>query len=99
MASAFPFQVEIELPQSGADDCMAAMTGWLSHWEIEAPHQPSSAGTRRLTRFAFEDRRFARAFQTAFGGTFHESDDVLAAMNADQDEEDRYERLCRSYPD
>ncbi|AOG03203.1 hypothetical protein [Bosea sp. RAC05] len=97
----YPYQIEVEMPSSGADDCVAAMTEWLAYWEVEHAVRPSSAGARHLTRFGFTDLRYARAFKMAFGGTLYLPEDEIEALKVQMDieEEDRLERLARSYPD
>lgn len=88
-------QVELRLDRGAAGDRLRRMEAWCGDWQIgmrviETP----VPGT---VRCAFDDARFARAFNSHFGGVIVPEDDVERAMGADAEAEDAYDRLARVY--
>jgi len=97
-SGSWPYQVEIEVPRADFDAKLRAVEAWLLEWEI--PHRiGSSLGALGRMRVCFAEEKLARAFRNYHGGQAVPADEVTAALAADADDEELYDRLAGEYRD
>ncbi|RYF31629.1 MAG: hypothetical protein EOO23_01970 [Comamonadaceae bacterium] len=96
--STFIHQVEMKLPEAGAPERLRRIESWCADWEIGFHVLDRMPGSENL-RFAFEEKRLARAFVAHFGGVMVPADEFEAAMAVDASEDSLYDQLAAEYPD
>ena len=88
-------QVELRLDRQTAGDRLRRMEAWCGDWQsgvrVIETIEPG------IVRVAFDDRRFARAFVSHFGGVVVPDDEIAAALDSDAAAEDAYDRLAKEY--
>ncbi|MDR6831641.1 hypothetical protein J2X48_005310 [Bosea sp. BE271] len=88
-------QVEIRLDKVSAGERLRRIEAWCGDWQIG--FRVLDTMTAGIVRIAFEEARFARAFVSHFGGVIVPADELEAAMAADADAEDAFDRQAAEY--
>lgn len=95
-ADSWPHQIEIEIARDGFDAKLRAIEAWLAEWQM--PHRiGSSVGTIGRLRVCFAEEKFARACRLHHGGRMVSTDEIAAAVAADAEDEELYDRLAADY--
>lgn len=88
-------QVELRLDRQAAPERLRRIDSWCTDWQLGFRVIETIEPT--VFRVAFEDPRYARAFQNHFGGVVVPEDEIAAAIDSDAATEDAYDRLAREY--
>lgn len=97
MNSPWQHQVELKLDRAGAGERLRRIEAWCADWQIGVRVVETPAAG--VVRVAFEEARFARAFNAHFGGVIVQNDEVERAMREDAAAEDAFDRLAAEYDD
>lgn len=95
-ADIWPHHVELTMERLVFHAGLTEIERWLEEWEI--PYRIASTPLDKGTlRVCLADERFVRAFMSKFGGRRIPDDEIEAALNADWDDEDRYQRMSDAF--
>jgi hypothetical protein len=90
----FAYQVELKFSPTEQPDRLRRIEAWCADWQLGfRVHETLD----RTVRVAFEDARYARAFQMHFGGVLVPVNDVDRATGVDAEAQDEYDRLACEY--
>ena len=96
MAGPWAHQVQMKIDQHGAAERLRRIESWCADWQIGFRVQAPRA-TDTALRIAFEEARFAKAFNAHFGGVIVPPEDAERERTADAQNE--YDRLAREFPE
>lgn len=94
----YRFQVHLDIELGSHEQALVAMTEWLSEWEMCCQLTAFEDRGRFRVRAAFDEERFARAFEVNYGGRRLSGDELSKAMKEDTEHEVLFDEMATRTP-